>query len=474
MKIKNVFNTYNVFFLSVFFSLIFYILLVPYPTPGWTQETMATPYTGKLSDGKSSYNFLVPQNWNGTVLVSLDTLGYWGEPKDITIKGWLLDHGYALAGTDRESVGWNLSYAAANVVETLDTFIKLVGEPRRAVVWGESRGGITTRAAIQLYPNRFDGAVPMCGGGAGSIAMYNFKLDAAFALDVLLGSEYGLRLELNNIQDLATEESRIKEIISKAQETPQGRARVALAGAFSQIPVWNQKGKPEPANDDYDAQQANVALGIPMALGTWYAHFLENLAGGPFTWNHGVDYREQLNNSGYKKMVQELYNKAGLDLKADLDRLAKAPRVCADPAAVSFIEKNDITWNGKLQQPVLSLTTTGDMSGPISDENSYADVVRHAEKSDLLRQAFVHRCDHCNFTAGEEIAVFVTLFKRLDTGKWEDDASAQSLNQLVKKLQSESSLDLGGSNFVQIETPKALRTWDVRNWDTYKKDGMCQ
>jgi hypothetical protein len=73
-------------------------------------------------------------------------------------------------------------------------------------------------------------------------------------------------------------------------------------------------------------------------------------------------------------------------------------------------------------------------------------------------------------TPGQQIAAFVTLFKQLDTGKWEDDASAHGLTKLVEELEAESSVSLGGSNFVQIEPPNPSRTWDVRNWDTYSPD----
>jgi len=463
MKTKKTFNKFTTFFLVLFLSLTFFMAGALYPTDGWAQ---ATSYTGKLSDGATDYNLVVPQNWNGTLLASLDTLGLG------TVRNWFLDHGYALAGTARGPAFWDLTYNANNIIEAMEIFEDLVGKPDRTVIWGMSRGGITARAALQLYPERFDGAVPMCGGGAGTVAMWNTKLDATFALDVLLGSEYGLRLRLNNISnaELATEMNYINQIITLAQQTPQGRARVALAGAFAQVSTWNTPGQIEPAKDDYDLQESNVASALGFGLGTMFIPFLEGLAGGPFTWNHGIDYRVQLAHSGYEKMVHALYKKAGLNLEADLRRLAKAPRVSADPDAVSFIEKENMTWTGELQQPVLDITTTGDPAGPISDEHSYAEIVRYAGNNKLLREAFVHRAGHCNFTPGEQIAAFVTLFKRLDTGKWEDDASAHGLTKLVEELQAESSVNLGGSNFVHIEPPNPMRTWDVRNWDTYSPD----
>jgi pimeloyl-ACP methyl ester carboxylesterase len=463
----------------LFFLLSFLVTAVLCPVTGWTQAATATPYTGKLSDGLTDYNLLVPTNWNGTLLASLDTMGG-GD-----VRNWLLDGGYALAGTARGPASWNLTYAATNIIEAMDKFEALVGKPSRTIIWGKSRGGITARAALQLFPERFDGAIPMCGGGAGTVAMWNFKLDATFALDVLLGTQYGLRLQLNNIKDLATETTRINQIVTQAQQTPEGRARIAMAGAFAQIAIWNSPSQPEPAKYDYEAQEVNIASQIAFALGTSFVPFLEGLAGGPFTWNHGIDYREQLARSGYEKMVRALYKKAGLNIDADLKKLAKAPRIYADPDAVSFIEKHNMTWTGEIRQPVFDVTTTGDPAGPISDEKSYADIVRYAGNNKLLRHAFVHNGGHCNFTTGEQIAVFETMFRRLNTGKWEncsgllkhcdkcdkgkwgDSTKAHELNKLVEELQMETSVNLGGSNFVQIALPNAMRTWDVRNWDTY-------
>lgn len=435
-------------------------LLVAFPI---SVQAQPTAYTGKLSDGLTDYNFLVPEDWNGTLLVSLDTL------RPGTVQDWLIEHGYALAGTARGPAGWNLTYASENVIEAMEIFEEMIGTPDCRVVWGRSRGGITTRAIIQLFPDRFDGALPMCGGGAGTVAMWSFKLDAAFALDVLLGTEYGIRLKLTDIDNayLATEIANINAIVNQAQLTPQGRARVALAGALSQISTWNSPAQTEPAKDDYDLQQANVAESIGFALGTSFIPFLEGLAGGPFLWNHGIDYRVQLAHSGYMKMVYALYKKAGLSLKADLRKLNDAPRLYADPDAVDFIEKHNMTWTGDLQQPVLSMTTTGDAAGPISDERAYADVVRYAGKNKLLRSVIVHRGGHCNFTDAEQIAAFMMLFQRIETGKWYGNASAHAMTKLAEEIQAETAVDLGETNFVNAKCLKPLRTWDVRDWDTY-------
>lgn len=55
----------------------------------------------------------------------------------------------------------------------------------------------------------------------------------------------------------------------------------------------------------------------------------------------------------------------------------------------------------------------------VQDEQAYADVVAKTNHNALLRQAFVHRAGHCNFTEAETIAALQALIQRLDTGTWQ-------------------------------------------------------
>jgi hypothetical protein len=64
---------------------------------------------------------------------------------------------------------------------------------------------------------------------------------------------------------------------------------------------------------------------------------------------------------------------------------------------------------------------------------AYADVVAKASNSPLLRQIFVHRGGHCNFTEAETIAALQTLIRRLDTGSWQD-LDPEDLNTASERL----------------------------------------
>jgi hypothetical protein len=75
---------------------------------------------------------------------------------------------------------------------------------------------------------------------------------------------------------------------------------------------------------------------------------IERAAGGNPLWNNGVNYTELLARSGRSQLVRDLYQAAGLDLRADLNTLADAPRVSADPAAVAAAEQQ-MAYTGEIR-----------------------------------------------------------------------------------------------------------------------------
>src|SRR5215470_13835548 len=159
-------------------------------------------YSGNLSDG-ATYLIEVPQNWNGTLLLytqgysftpvpAVDTADAGTIPGDPLLRFYLLTHGYALAGSSA-SAGWRVHETLSEQIEVLDTFNTLIGQPSRTIAWGHSLGGSVSAGLIQNYPERFSGALVMCGPGGGSVGAFNQRLDAAFAFKTLLAPESGLQ-----------------------------------------------------------------------------------------------------------------------------------------------------------------------------------------------------------------------------------------------------------------------------------------
>jgi hypothetical protein len=180
-----------------------------------------------------------------------------------------------------------------------------------------------------------------------------------------------------------------------------------------------------------------------------------------------VNYAQQLNRSGHYAEVQALYAAAGLSLSADLATLKKTPRIVADPGALTYLSDN-IIYNGQLTIPVLTLHTTGDGLVPVEDEKAYKTVVHAANDSAMLRQTFVHRAGHCEFTPAETITALQTLDLRVTTGKWKGLAVSQLNNEALALGPVYNVLDINGS---LVYTPPAFETFQprqfLRRFDTF-------
>ena len=448
--------------------------------PANASATTVTTFTGTTPNaaGPSNYIIEVPSNWNGTLV--LYSHGYsfgppFGAPApqaaedtgDSTtptpvVHDWLLANGYAIAGSSYSTTGWALQQAFQDQIAVLDVFKSKGYNATRTIAWGHSLGGMITAGLVQLDPGRFDGALPMCGVVAGGPGVWNQGLDSAFAF-LTLQAPGAFKLSGFTAADVGTNFNNAFQAFNVAQLTPQGRARIALSAALADVPGWFSPTSPEPAANDFAAQEVNQLAwenNPDLFFGFFGRYELELRSGGNFSWNTGVDYRVQLSHSVDSAEVQALYAAAGLDLNKDLDKLNGAPRISADPGAVAYVSKY-ITYNGNLSIPVLTLHTTGDGLVEVTDENTYANLVRSQGNKSMLRQVFVHRAGHCTFTPAETITAFQTLIHRLDTGRWEDSTSPATMNAQAGSLGS--ALNVAPASFIDFHPDQFLRPFDARD-----------
>src|SRR6202790_5653635 len=397
-----------------------------------------TMIPGSLPDG-ATFLIEVPANWNGTLFLYSHGYVVPGSSNpaqdvgDPITRFFMLSSGYALAGSSYATTGWAIHEALLDQIAVLDLFNKMVGKPKRTIAWGHSLGGIITAGLIQRNPDRFDAALPMCGVLSGGVATWNTALDSEFAFKTLLAP--GTGLQLVNITNPVANLELAEGVLALAQGAPEGRARIALAGALGDLPGWFTPLSPEPAPTDFAGQEMNQFLwdqqvDFPFAFA--FRAELEARAQGNVSWNTGVDYRRQLDRSIGRDQVRALYQAAGLDLDADLTTLNDAVRISADPEAVHYLERN-IIFDGEIHIPVLTLHTKGDGLVVVQNESAYRQVVDEAGNGRFLRRAFVDRAGHCTFTPAETIAGVQTLINRLDSGRW-PDIEAGDLNNAAAAL----------------------------------------
>jgi hypothetical protein len=115
--------------------------------------------------------------------------------------------------------------------------------------------------------------------------------------------------------------------------------------------------------------------------------------------------------------------------------------LAADPAAVRSLRRTSTAGQG-LGVPLLDVHTTSDQLVPVEQENAFGARVRAAGDSALLRQAYVARQSHCNFTTAETVAAVHAVQRRADTGRW-TGTSAAGLQR------SALALGLDGAAFVR-------------------------
>ena len=422
--------------------------LTTLPAPAAQSDTgTATHLTGTLADG-ATWIADVPDHWNGTLLLFSHGFGPTvarDAPTD-AVRTELLAEGYAMSGSSYDPHGsmWALNSAERDQFGTLDAVSAKIGKPRRTLAVGQSMGGLVNAQLARDGGGRIDGALGQCGLVAGGTDLDNYQLDAEYTIARLLLPAQDVKLvRFGTAADASATADLLTKAVTAAQSTPQGRARVALAAAYLNLPAWSP-GKDRPAPTDWTGQEEQqydwFAQGIlSFVEGGRYA--IEQSVGGNNSWNRGVDYARLLAGSEHAPQVHALYRAAGLDLRADLRALTEGAAITADPAAVRTAQRTSSAGQG-LEVPLLDVHTTGDNLVPVQQENRFAARVRASGDAALLRQAYVERQGHCTFTTAETVAALHALEHRVNTGHWDAAATPAALQR------SATALGLDGAAYV--------------------------
>jgi pimeloyl-ACP methyl ester carboxylesterase len=406
-----------------------------------------------LLDG-TPYRIAIPVGWNGTLLLDLDFVGLSGVPIS-AVHEWLLGRGYGVAGTARVMNTASASVWAHRLLQVLHIVKKACDRPARVIAYGQSGGGATARAFAQEMPHSIDGAIAMSMPGSGQVSLLNQALDATFAAKALLAPDNDALILVGLPADRAYLEAEWKRVLSAAQKTKEGRARIALAAALAQLPNWglDQSATRPPDPDDIPAVQhgfyrelAYVAAGGHRTL---LRQAVESFAGNP-SWNTGIDYGRLVEaaDESVRGAVEALYAQACLDLALDLARINATPRVAADPAGVDYARES--TCGDRFTKPLLYMTTTGDPLSPVSNSRPLETAALAAGAGEQLRMLYVQAAGHCTFTVAEIGAALATVTERIDTGRW-PATCPEALNRRA------DSIDPSGTRFVDYDPGPGYR-----------------
>ncbi|BBC35612.1 uncharacterized protein SGFS_069060 [Streptomyces graminofaciens] len=418
-----------------------------------TETVTAERLTGTLTDG-ATWIADVPENWNGTLIVF--SHGFGGRvaenaPRE-AVRLRLLEEGYALAGSsyDVSETLWGLESAERDQVATVAAVTEKIGEPTRTLAIGQSMGGLVNARLARSGAGGIDGALGLCGLVAGANDLHDYQLHAEYTIARLLLPDTPVKLaNFASEAEGTTTGRQLTDAVVAAQKTPEGRARIALAAAYLNLPTWAQ-GKDRPAADDWEEQQAQQASWLVQGILTRVEparYHVEKALGGNNSGNKGVDYARLLSTSQHAPLVKALYEKAGLNLRADLRNLTANAKIKADPSAVAAGERTSSAGQG-LAVPLLNIHTTADDLVPVEQEDRFAARVRASGDGSLLRQAYVERQGHCFFTVAETVAALHAVERRIDTGRWGAAATPGALQTAA------TALGLDGAAYVPYRPAK--------------------
>ena len=341
------------------------------------------------ADG-AAYRIEIPDNWNGTLI--LWGRGFGGLNDAGTDFASHLEFGVFPPAREvlvRAGVGWAAStyaatgYVPARGVDDLLTVkeivIDAVGAPERTYCVGASMGGATAQLMAQEFPDEIDGALAACGA-----------LSNAEVVDYLLGwhaiahwliGDLPAATDAAGLVDWAGPLGRVQDDVLRL--TPLGEQFAALVEDLSGGPRW--------AFRDGLARQWQVNFG----LGAIYWPTIR--AAGPLRPGAVIDHDGALTAFDTRDAVYGASPEAGIDL----DRLNEEVLRFRAPAGLRTDPALGVA-SGRLEVPLLTLKTTGDLWTPLSLDRSYARKVIAAGYGDNLVQRAVRRSGHCNFSEIEE------------------------------------------------------------------------
>lgn len=344
--------------------------------------------------GGAGYHIEVPINWNGSLVVYCH--GYRGNGAELTvsnpsIRKYLVEHGFAWAASSYSTNNYDVKAGVKDSHDLAMLFNGLVGKPKRTYIIGHSMGGHITGVAIEQYPKTFVGALPMCGV-MGDCELFDYFLDYQVVAQWLTDTHVSFPFPADYSTVL------VPQMIGKLGSVPPG------------FPVTlNDQGRKLKKATKYFSGGDRPLFDFAF------------LAWGNSLFSQGVSTDDRsilvpgIVNDNTDSVYQLDDDPALSTEEKSLNR--QVLRVAADPQGRKPNELANIPYiSGKINIPVLTLHTIGDLFVPFLMEQVYARRVAANGKSDLLVQRVIRDVGHCGFTTPEQEIAFADLVNWVENG----------------------------------------------------------
>ena len=354
--------------------------------------------TGTTGEG-AQYEFRVPDNWNGDLVVWVHGILDPALPVDLLpdstqglggLRDGLLARGYAFAYSTFSENGYAVKDGVQRTHQLRGLFMSKFGKPEHTFLYGISMGAGITVALLEKFPKQYDGAVCQSGLIGGGLPEFQYLANGRILYDVFYSSG---------------------AFIPNPYQLPGDAGHpVTLPFSF---------GSPA-----YDGVLGNLIAGGPLLI-----HYAQT-AQMPFAdpteafysamsvLGFNVLYMEEAFSRTHDRLPFDNTQTAYHDpLSPSYDPLINslADRFSSSPDAINYID-HYYSPTGMINAPVYTIHTTRDPVVPIWHESLFAGKVAAAGRSEFLAQKSYDRWGHSTFTTQERLEAFDALIEWIATG----------------------------------------------------------
>lgn len=379
-------------------------------------------------DEGAGYRIEVPEAWNGDLVVY--THGFRGTGAELTVdnpplRQYLLANGYAWLASSYSKNYYDVRAGVESTNSLVRFFKRNIAEPDRIYMTGFSMGGHVIGAAVEQFPNvacpdgrrgricrrivallgrlsggvKYDGANPLCGV-MGDEALFDYFGDFAYGAETLAGApsefppppDYFDRIFLPTISALYLNPL---ELLG-----PNGAAAIPNAQGEKLRTFTTQiSGGPRPLSDAAFPFFQQLLFSFAGADGT-----VDGIVSGNIYDN--TDRAYQLDADPAVSAEEQAFNDTIL-------RVARDPGV--NPRQFLRVSRVPII-TGRIDIPVVSVHTTGDLFVPFRMQQIYAEEAASRGRSHNLVSRATRAIGHCEFSPEELIESFDDMVSWVEDG----------------------------------------------------------
>jgi len=329
----------------------------------------------------------IPPNWNGQLVMYAHgyvpiqaplalPLAELTLPDGSFMPNVLLVQGFAFATTSYHKNGYAVEQARKDLNDLIKHFKTQVpgGSLQKAFLIGASEGGEIAALMIEHFPDKYDGALAMCGPIGGGPYQVQYLSDFRVVFDYLFP----------NVFSFGAADVPANAFLNWGTYSTQTIPLAIASDPIATTQLYNVTGA---ALDPQDpTSTVRTALSV-LFYSIWGTNDLIATAGG-------MPYDNQ--ETFYVGSFNDIVLNAGVE------------RVESDGRAQAYMRRFYQT-NGELQRPLVTLHNLYDPVVPFQHEVIYGGLAAQAGSSNFLTVIPVARYGHCNFTIGEIGAAFAHL-----------------------------------------------------------------